>query len=320
MAVEVLLDGGLEEQQRAMWPVMDLDLSVASWNLRGLNNRARRNSICLFLSSFNLSLVCAQETKLRQVDSVIISQTFGHAFDEFDFIPADGTRGGIILAWRSDVLQISTLHKGEFSITAKVTSRKDARTWAVTSVYGPQEIADKVRFLQELSQVGSSMQLPWVVNGDFNLVTDTAEKSNGRVNRRMMNKFRHTLNSLALQDMPLLGRSFTWSNEQEEPILARLDRVLFNPTWEDLYPISDLAALSTNISDHCPLLMTCSSARARSFRFRFENFWPKLPGFQEVVQAAWSASETVGDPLRVRSVCRTTIPRNKKIQRNRKRQ
>jgi hypothetical protein len=30
-----------------------------------------------------------------------------------------------------------------------------------------------------------------------------------------------------------------------------------------------------------------------------ENFWPKLPGFQEVVQAAWSASETVGDPLTV---------------------
>jgi hypothetical protein len=143
------------------------------------------------------------------------------------------------------------------------------------------------------------MQLPWVVNGDFNLVVDPSEKSNGRVNRRLMSKFRHTINSLALQDMPLQGRRFTWSNEQREPIMARLDRVLFNPFWEDVYPISDLTALSTNISDHCPLLLTCSSSRPRSFRFRFENFWPKLPGYSETVQAAWSSVSNFADPLRL---------------------
>jgi hypothetical protein len=83
--------------------------------------------------------VCAQETKLQFVDSSVIWQTFGPAFDRFDYIPANGTRGGIILAWRSDVLQVRTKHKGEFSITAEVTSKKDAKTWMITSVYGPQE-------------------------------------------------------------------------------------------------------------------------------------------------------------------------------------
>jgi exonuclease III len=216
---------------------MDLDLNVAIWNLRGLNNPARRNSIFLFLSAFNLSMVCVQESKLQVVDSCIIFQTFGSAFDGFDFIPADGTKGGIIVAWKSNMLRVNTLHKGEFSITVEITSLKDARTWAMTTVYGPQEDGDKVRFLHELTHIGANMQLPWIVSGDFNLVWDASDKSNGRVNRRLMNKFRHTINSLALQDMPLQGRSFTWSNEQEEPILARLDRVLFNSLWEDLYPI-----------------------------------------------------------------------------------
>jgi exonuclease III len=276
---------------------MDIDYSVASWNLRGLNNPARRNSICLFLQSFNLSLICAQESELELVDSSIISQTFGPAFDGFDFVPALGTRGGIILAWRTDHLRISILHKGDFSITAEVQSLNDAKAWAVTSVYGPQQIPDKELFIQELLQIGASMNLPWIVNGDFNLVLDQADKSNGRVNRRLMNKFKHAINSLALQDMPLQGRKYTWSNEQEEPILARLDRVLFNPPWEDLYPISDLTALSTDISDHCPLLMTCSATRPRSFRFRFENFWPKLPGFAETVKSAWESAEPHADPL-----------------------
>jgi exonuclease III len=121
---------------------MDLDVCVGIWNLRGLNNPARRNSICLFLQSFNLSLVCVQESKLDNVDSLVVSQTFGPNFDGFDFIRANGTRGGIILAWRSDILNVNTNFKGKFSITAEVQSMKDAKAWTVTSVYGPQEVAD----------------------------------------------------------------------------------------------------------------------------------------------------------------------------------
>jgi hypothetical protein len=73
--------------------------------------------------------------------------------------------------------------------------------------------------------------------------------------------------------------------------------VLYNPQWEEVFPISDLSTLNTNISDHCPLLMTCSSVRPRLFRFRFENFWPKLPGFLKVVQNAWEAVLASADPL-----------------------
>jgi hypothetical protein len=52
-----------------------------------------------------VSLICAQETKLELVDAAVVSQTFGPRYDGFDFIPAQGTRGGIILAWRSDHLR-----------------------------------------------------------------------------------------------------------------------------------------------------------------------------------------------------------------------
>ncbi|KAM0927773.1 hypothetical protein ACQ4PT_002053 [Festuca glaucescens] len=161
-----------------------------------------------------------------------------------------------------------------------------------------EEQNEKELFLQELTQIGATMQSPWIVNGDFNLVTDTTDKSNGRVNKCMMNKFRHTINALALQDMHLQGCRFTWDNGQEEQISARLDRVLFNPLWEDVYPISDLTALSTSISDHSPLLLTCSAARPRSFRFKFENLWAKLPGFQEVVKNAWTTVSYFTNPLR----------------------
>jgi hypothetical protein len=79
--------------------------------------------------------------------------------------------------------------------------------------------------------------------------------------------------------------------------LARLDRVFFSSAWEDIFPISDLLPLSSNISDHCPILLSCTSDRPRSYRFRFEQFWAKLPGFQEVVKEAWDLEVSHQDPL-----------------------
>ena len=42
----------------------------------------------------------------------------------------------------------------------------------------------------------------------------------------MMGRFRRLINELELQELELLGRRFTWSNERDAPTLVRLDRVL----------------------------------------------------------------------------------------------
>jgi mannosylglycoprotein endo-beta-mannosidase len=276
---------------------MAVNLGILVWNVRGLNNPARRTSIRLFIQTLCVHLVCFQESKLDSVNTAIIAETLGPAFDGFLYLPADDTRGGIILAWRSDALAVTAGHIGDFSISAEVRSLADNKFWAITSVYGPQSRLDKLRFLAELQQIGSSIQSPWIVCGVFNLVCSAEDRSSGRINRRLVNKFRHTLNSLSLQDMPLQGRRFTWSNGQLDPLHARIDRVFFSPAWEDIFPISDLLSLSSNISDHCPLLLSCSSDRPRSRRFRFEQFWTKLPGFQDVVKEAWEQEVLHQDPL-----------------------
>ena len=114
---------------------MNMSVGVLSWNVRGLNNPARRSSIRLFLQTCDVSLVRLQESKLAMVDAGVVSQALGPAFDGFAFLPADGTRGGIIMAWKQDCLHISSVHKGEFSITIKVSSLSDGKEWMATSVY-----------------------------------------------------------------------------------------------------------------------------------------------------------------------------------------
>jgi hypothetical protein len=80
----------------------------------------------------------------------------GRAFDSFFFLPAVGTRGGILLAWKSDVVAISNPHYSDNALTVRVG---DVGTtgWWFTGVYGPLSNVDKCLFLQELKDVRPSI-------------------------------------------------------------------------------------------------------------------------------------------------------------------
>jgi hypothetical protein len=80
--------------------------------------------------------------------------------------------------------------------------------------------------------------------GDFNLVRTPRDKSNQRINSQESASFNDFINTLGLLEIPLLDRQFTWSNQQDPPILARLDRVLVNPEWSFALPDTTLTSSS----------------------------------------------------------------------------
>ena len=65
--------------------------------------------------------------------------------------------------------------------------------------------------------------------GDFNLIYKASDKNTSNLNRPMMGRFRRLIDDLALKEIPLHGRKFTWSNQQAAPVLVKLD-------WEGLFP------------------------------------------------------------------------------------
>jgi exonuclease III len=83
------------------------------WNVRGLNSLARCDSIYQIVLLSGASVVCFQETKLQVVSREVVDRCMGRDFDQFFFLPADGTRGGILLeSWS----QSMSLQKKEASI------------------------------------------------------------------------------------------------------------------------------------------------------------------------------------------------------------
>jgi endonuclease/exonuclease/phosphatase family metal-dependent hydrolase len=92
--------------------------------------------------------------------------------------------------------------------------------------------------------------------GDFNLVRSQKEKSNGLINFKIVDVFNEWIDKWGLIDIKDPTRPFTWSNNQEHPILATLDRVLVSVHWKVKYPLAKVTMLHKGVSDHNPLAIS----------------------------------------------------------------
>lgn len=73
---------------------LPMDSSILSWNVRGLNNPARRRVFAGVVRDHQCKLVCLQETKLDLITNNIIAKTLGSPFvDNYVTLPAAETRG-----------------------------------------------------------------------------------------------------------------------------------------------------------------------------------------------------------------------------------
>jgi exonuclease III len=266
------------------------------WNVRGLNSRAKRDSVKSVVVSLKPAVVCLQETKLDSVSDFNILSILGSGFSNFVFNPAHGSRGGILVAWCDGSFVSATSVIKNNSVSVQLQSA-DGPLWWFTRVYGPHQDSLKSAFLQELRDIRNTCVGPWIVAGDFNQIYKPEDKNNSNINRSSLGNFRGLIGSLDLKEIPLNDRRFTWSNQRAVPTLVKLDHVYCTTCWEEAFPDCFLYSSASEISDHCPLILKLNADLRGRRRFHFENFWPKLPGFLEEVAASWDQPVQSSCPL-----------------------
>jgi hypothetical protein len=261
----------------------------------GLNNKARRKVVKDFAQDYRCTIATLQETKLELISAEDICETLGPRFSkQFAYLPAQGTRGGAAIAVDEDYYTIIHSKHHQHTVTVCIASTQCVADWWLTVVYGPQGDNDKIDFLRELREIKAVVGDKWLVIGDFNLILQAEDKSNDNLNRRLMGEFRSTINFLELKEFSLRGRKFTWSSEVTQ---TRIDKAFCSVEWDLMLLASMLHALSSTVSDHSPLLLV-GATEVSTFRgFRFESFWPKLPGYLDGVQQAWEQPVNVFNPF-----------------------
>lgn len=127
---------------------------ILNWNVWGLNDGARRDSVSELTRDTGSTIVCLQESKLQVVDDNVVRRTLGQNFvNNYTFLPAVQTRGGILLAVSETYFVLSDIHLTTNAITATISMRADDTRWQITVVYGPQGDEAKLQFLQELKDI-----------------------------------------------------------------------------------------------------------------------------------------------------------------------
>jgi hypothetical protein len=70
--------------------------------------------------------------------------------------------------------------------------------------------------------------------------------------------------------------------------MALLDRVFVSTCWDSLFPASSLPSKARVGSDHTPLIGDTGALKIpHDKQFRFEKWWLKIEGFEQVVAKFW---------------------------------
>jgi hypothetical protein len=104
-------------------------------------------------------------------------------------------------------------------------------------------------------------------------------------------------------DLGYRGQKFTWNNgrERDDFIKERLDRVVANEEWCEVFPKVDICVEEELSSDHCPIYVTLTeklTRRSRTRMFRQEAKWAREEQYTMKIKKAWVEKRMGPDPWR----------------------
>jgi hypothetical protein len=205
-----------------------MKLRLISWNVRGLNNPQKRESVKHWLRSWKCDAVCLQETKLEVVDLQLVRSLWGSPYVDWDFLPAIGSAGGVLMIWDTRVLEKINSMVKTFSVSCHWKGVADGLEWVGSGLYGPTNDLLRRELWEELKSVYSRWNIPWVVFGDFNVIRFPSERLGcTRITPHMLD-FSDFIETSQLIDLPLGGGPYTWSNGSVNPAMSRIDRFLIS--------------------------------------------------------------------------------------------
>ena len=80
--------------------------NILCWNIRSINASDKWDAVRQKIDESACSMVCLQETKLSHISAQDVSSFLGQEFVNFVFLPAQQTRGGILVAWREGTFRV----------------------------------------------------------------------------------------------------------------------------------------------------------------------------------------------------------------------
>jgi exonuclease III len=171
--------------------MLEQQINTLGWNVRGLNDQDRKDTVHETIAATSCHVVCLQETKLESVSAFDASYIGGYRLRGFVERPATRSRGGILLLWDENLVQMSNIEATEFCLSADVhiINSLGDRDFKITMVYGPTASSRKDDFFAELVAQKPPLGVRWLVLGNFKQIRRARDKNKPNVNHSRINHF-----------------------------------------------------------------------------------------------------------------------------------
>ena len=253
---------------------------IQIWNIRGIGNPQSQQLANFYKKSLKLDLLVLLEP-LVDFNSPKYCRLLG-----FDAIHHNVNNK--IWICSTSAIKIHVLEDEEHYLHCSISLSDGSSPFLATFVYAKCTRRERYSLWEEVSALGASIQTPWCVGGDFNIITSPSEREGGSSpNLNAIADFNDFICVNGLLDFGFSGVPFTW--EQSTGTKQRLDRVLFNNSWSDSFTQTTISHGMLQHSDHRPLLLKfLNSFEKPKSSFKFLNMWTLHPDFLKEIEANWN--------------------------------
>ncbi|XP_062110392.1 uncharacterized protein LOC133822162 [Humulus lupulus] len=195
------------------------------------------------------------ETKLRGNK---IGEFMENKFPNWEFYSSPVTEGRLLIVWRKGIAKLIILEESPQLVHCQVNLVGHMSLFHVTFVYGYNSVENRRSLWNDLTRISFSIKA-WIVLGDFNAPFSGGDRSGGNpIASIELADSIGWLTNAKIEALKSMGSYFTWTNNQDGSarIYSKIDHVLINEEWLDMFPQSLAMFQWEVVSDHCSCVVS----------------------------------------------------------------
>ena len=98
---------------------------ILSWNIRGLGSSSKRREIGNIVRRYKCDVLILCETKLDSLSQPLLRNISRGRPNKWEFLPFQGTSGGILIGWDARLFTYLDIFVGNFSLSLKFRNHID---------------------------------------------------------------------------------------------------------------------------------------------------------------------------------------------------
>lgn len=173
-----------------------------------MNYSDKKVAVRNFLNSSEVRICILNETKIlarkctRAPRKIQPDWSFVDNYDHDD-------HGRIWVGWNPSLYNFQKVNCTDQFVHCRVQRVRDDFNFFVTSIYASNDAVKRVDLWNDLISMPNTIDGPWLVSGDFNMIRYPSEKRGGnQVPVQLMDEFNNCIQSCGLTDIPTISDSF----------------------------------------------------------------------------------------------------------------